>query len=172
MTIEICPAKEIAAAEQSRMNVWMDAAFAGDDFGRQYQWTTNDWSLLLKVEGEAVSHVGIVERTVAVAGQPIRVGGVGAVATAPRWQRRGLARQLMEKAAAFMRADLRVEFGLLVCGDHMLPYYGRLGWQVAPGPLLVEQPQGKIILPTNTLVLPLAGKPWPAGTIDLCGLPW
>ena len=105
-------------------------------------------------------------------GSPLRVGGVGGVATSPRWQRRGLAQQLMEKAAAFMRADMGVEFGLLVCGDHMVPYYSRLGWQVVPGPLLVEQPQGKIIFPTTTMVLPLTGKPWPAGTIDLCGLPW
>jgi predicted N-acetyltransferase YhbS len=172
MTIEIRAAKELAATERSQMNTCLDEAFAHDDFGHGYRWATNDWDLLLKMDGKVVSHVGIVERTVTVEGQPFRVGGIGAVGTSPRWQRRGLAHQLMEKAAAFMRADLRAEFGLLICSDEMTSYYGRLGWQVVPGPLLIDQPQGKITLPTTIMVLPLGGDLWPAGTIDLCGLPW
>ena len=138
----------------------------------QYQWGENDWSLLLRTENEIVCHVGLVDRTITVGGRPVRVGGVGAVATAPAWQRRGCARQLMETAAAFMRDELHVAAGLLICGDSRVPYYGRLGWQAVPGPLLVDQPQGKVVLPTNIMVLLFSETPWPAGPIDLCGLPW
>jgi hypothetical protein len=47
-----------------------------------------------------------------------------------------------------------------------------LGWQVVEGPLTFDQPQGKVTFPDVTMVLPCAGKEWPPGVIDLCGLPW
>ena len=102
----------------------------------------------------------------------MRVGGVGAVATAPAWQRRGYARQLLEATAAFMRDDMRVSAGLLICDDSRIPYYGLLGWQAVPGPLLMDQPQGKVVVPSAIMVLLFSETPWPGGTIDLCGLPF
>jgi aminoglycoside 2'-N-acetyltransferase I len=170
--IVIRSTQALTAAEKSQVSRVLDEAFAHDDFGRRYQWADNDWSLLLDVGGEVVSHVGVVERTVTVEGSPLRVGGISAVATAARWQRRGLAQQLLAKAADFMRADLRADFGLLICDEHKRPYYSRLGWHVVAGPLRVDQPQGKITMPTLTMVCPLTGRLWPTGTIDLCGLPW
>jgi predicted N-acetyltransferase YhbS len=170
--IVIRSAKAMTAAEDGQVKRLLDEAFAHDDFGRRYKWADNDWSLLLNLEGEVVSHIGVVERTVTVEGLPLRVGGISAVATALRWQRHGLARQLMEMAAGFMRADLQKEFGLLICDEQKVPYYRRLGWQAVPGPLRVSQPQGQITLPTNIMVLPLTDRAWPAGTIDLGGLPW
>jgi predicted N-acetyltransferase YhbS len=172
MQLEIHATRQLPAADYQRLDDWLSRAFADDDFGRQYQWGGNDWNLLLKTEAEIVSHVGVVDRTITVAGRPLRVGGVGAVATAPAWQRRGYARQLMEAAAAFMRAELRMAAGLLICGDSRVPYYRHLGWQTVPGPLLIDQPQGKVEMPTNILVLLFSETSWPAGTIDLCGLPF
>ncbi len=171
-TVEIYAAEALTTAEHRQLDDWLDEVFSQEDDGQRYEWASNDWRLLLKVGGQAVSHVGIVERTVTVAGQPVKVGGIGAVATRPSWQRRGLAGQLMERAAAFMRADLRLEFGLLVCGDKMVPYYRRLGWQVAAVPLLVDQSQGKIAFPATAMALALTAKPWPEGLIDFCGRPW
>jgi aminoglycoside 2'-N-acetyltransferase I len=165
-------AEDLTALERSQLNHLLDEAFSHDDFGRAYQWAKSDWRLLLETQGEFVSHAGIVERTVTVEGLLVRVGGIGAVATAPRWQRRGLARQLLERAAGFMRSELRVDFGLLICGDDLIPYYGRLGWRVTPGPLWADQPQGKVKMPTAIMALSLTGLPWPSGAIDLCGLPW
>jgi hypothetical protein len=78
----------------------------------------------------------------------------------------------MEAAAVFLRDELRVTAGLLICGAEMAPYYGRLGWQVVPGPLLIDQPQGKVAMLATIMVLRFDETPWPAGTIDLCGLPW
>jgi nodulation protein A len=172
MKTEIQAAGQLTAADQRLLEDMLNRAFADDDFGRELRWTENDWSLLLRTENEIVCHVGVVDRTITVGGQPLRVGGVGAVATAPAWQRRGCARQLMQAAAAFMREELYMPAGLLICGGSRVPYYGRLGWQTVPGPLLIDQPQGKVEMLTNIMVLLFGETAWPAGTIDLCSLPW
>ena len=78
----------------------------------------------------------------------------------------------MERAAVFMRDELKVEAGLLICSDQRVPYYGRLGWQVVAGSLLTDQPQGKVVMTVNTMALLWGERLWPAGPIDLCGLPW
>ena len=170
--LTIRSARDLGEAAQERVEALLREAFQNDEFGRAFRWADNDWSLLMEAQGELVSHVGLVERTITADGLPVRVGGVSAVATASAWRRRGLARQLVERAAGFMRAELRLDFGLLICGDDMIPFYDRLGWRVTPGPLWVDQPQGKVRMPTTIMTLPLAGRPWPGGTIDLCGLPW
>ena len=172
MQTEIHATPELTAADRQQLDAMLDRAFADEDFDHQYYWAKNDWNLWLRFEDDIVSHVGVVDRTIAVGGLPLRVGGVGAVATAQAWRRRGCARQLMETAAVFLCDQLHVAAGLLICGDKMVPYYGRLGWQAVPGPLLIDQPQGKVVMSGNIMVLLFSETPWPAGTIDLCGLPW
>ena len=71
-----------------------------------------------------------------------------------------------------IRDELQVAFGLLICDECMIPFYSRLGWQVVEGPLMFDQPGGKVVFDDVTMVLPCAGENWPEGTIDLCGLPW
>jgi GNAT superfamily N-acetyltransferase len=172
MLTEIHATRQLAAADRQGLDVLFKSTFDADDWGEQYQWGEDNWTLLLKAENEIVCHVGVVDRTITVGGRPWRVGGLGGVATAPAWQRRGCARQLMETAAAFLRDELRVAAGLLICGDERVAYYSRLGWQWVPGPLLIDQPQGKVVLPCNIMVLLFGETAWPAGPIDLCGLPW
>jgi predicted acetyltransferase len=117
--------------------------------------------------------VEIVERIGTVNGQPVKLGGIGGVTTLPEWRRRGLASIALQRAATFMREELHVEFGLLGCEREMAPFYGRLGWEIADAPLVFDQPSGKTTFADAvTMVLPCAGKEFPRGTIDLCGLPW
>ena len=172
LKIRITPTQSLAAADRQALDAMLDEAFGADPIGGQYQWCGNDWNLMLEAGAELAAHVGIVERTVLAGGQPVRVGGVGAVATRLAWRRQGCARQLLEAAAVFMRAELQAAAGLLVCSPTMAGYYGRLGWQVVPGPLWIDQPQGKVQMPATIMVLPLHLPAWPAGPIDLCGLPW
>ena len=172
MKTEICATRQLPAADRQRLDDMLNRAFGDDEIGRQYYWSDNDWNVWLRSGDEIVSHVGIVDRTITVGGRPLRVGGVGAVATASEWRRRGYARQLMEAAAAFLRDELHVPAGLLICGEETAPYYGRLGWQTVPGPLLIDQPQGKVAMSAEIMVLLFDETPWPAGTIDLCGLPF
>jgi len=167
---EICSAKDLPEAERELIAAWLDDVFYDPD---DYQaWSEPDWHVLVRTDGQIVTNIDIVERTGTVGGQPVRLGGVGGVTTRRAWRGHGLASAALRKAAAFMRDELGVEFGLLICDDERIPFYRRLGWQVVEGPLTFDQPEGKVIFPDVTMVLQCSEREWPRGAIDLCGFPW
>jgi GNAT superfamily N-acetyltransferase len=131
------------------------------------------WRVLLWEDDLLVSHVGVMERTIDVGGQPVHVAGIRSVMTRPSHRGKGYASQAMDRTAAFIADELpKVEHGLLVCLDTRVPLYSRLGWQVVPDRVVYEQPQGLTANPVNTMVKPFRGRPWPAGEVNLKGLPW
>ena len=170
MEIEIKRTDELTEAERAYINAWLIQQFGAES--GDYEWSDVDWHVLLRVSRQLISHVEIVERTGTVAGQPVKLGGIGGVVTLPEWRGRGLATAALEPSAAFMRDELQVDFGLLICDEHMIPFYNRLGWQVVEGPLTFDQPGGKVVFDDVTMVLPCVGTDWPEGASDLCGLPW
>ena len=144
----------------------VDPRFAG------YLWAKADWQVVLRVGGEIVSGAKIVDRVIGVGGLEVRVGGIGDVATARTWRRQGLATAAMRRVGDFLCNDLGADFGLLFCDTHLLPFYGRLGWQRVDGPTMIEVPWGRVPFPEETMVLPCRGVLWPGGETDLRGLPW
>lgn len=170
MRVEIKRSGEMTPSDQEHVDHLIGQAFGAEV--ADYAWADVDWHVLVWIEGELASHVEIIDRTGTVGGQPMRLGGIGGVATASEWRGRGLATVGMSKAAQFLCGDLDVEFGLLICGQEMMPFYHRLGWQITAGPLVFDQPEGKVTFHDVVMVLPCQGQEWPAGTIDLCGLPW
>jgi GNAT superfamily N-acetyltransferase len=170
MEIEVKRTDELTEPARAHIDAWLIQQF-GDESG-DYEWSDVDWHVMLRVDGQLVSHVEIVERTGTVDGRPVRLGGIGGVVTLPEWRGRGLATAGLERAAALMRDELQVAFGLLICDERTIPFYSRLGWQVVEGPLMFDQPSGKVVFDGVTMVLPCVQQEWPEGTIDLCGFPW
>ena len=94
---------------------------------------------------------------------------------APRWEPRGrgYASTAMARAADFIENELpRAEFGLLLCIDKRIALYQRAGWQLVTDRVRFEQPEGTVDCPVNVMVRPFRGRAWPAGDVDLRGLPW
>jgi GNAT superfamily N-acetyltransferase len=171
MEIEIKSDGDLTPEERRQTDDCLRQAFWGlIDY--HYQWSEADWHVMVHVDGALVSYLAIVERLGAVNEKPVRLGGVSAVATLPDWRGRGLASAALEEAAAFMDNELGVEFGLLLVDEATATFYRRLGWELVPGPLVFDQPWGKVTFPELTMVLAFAGREWPQGTIDLRGLPW
>ena len=170
MKLEIKAQSELTALEWATIRSSFIPIFAGDASG--LEWSPVDWHVLVWEGNALASHVEIVERNGTVDEQPVILGGIGGVATLPAWRRRGLAAAALQAAAEFMRNDLQVDFGLLICGQGMIPYYQRLGWQLVPGPMVFDQPGGQITFHDPVMVLPCRKEEWPDGIIDLCGLPW
>lgn len=171
MAIIIKANSDVTAEENRRLDNISDLAYGEDD--SNLAWTDEqDWRVWLEIDGEIVSFLTIIQREARVGETPVRLGGVGGVATHPAHQRKGYAAQVMSAAGAFMHDTLHVDFGHLLCSPELLPYYARFGWQPVEGPLLVDQPGGKISLDHIHMILPCASEHWPAGTLDLCGLPW
>ena len=136
------------------------------------EWAGIDWHVFLWEGEEMVSHVEIIDRIGTVGGRSIRLGGIGGVATRPSWRGHGFAAAAMQKAAEFMREELRVDFGLLICDQQTQPFYRRLGWQSVQGPLVFDQPARRVTFTDVVMVLACRQSDWPVGVIDLCGLPW
>jgi GNAT superfamily N-acetyltransferase len=173
VSIDILTRAELVDEERGHIDGWIDRIFQpGRDMIR---WSPRNWHVILRVDGELASHLDLVKRTGMAGGQPVIFGGVGDVMTLPTYRGRGYAEQAMRAAQDFMRHPLEADFGLLVCGEALVDWYGKLGWQVMPDKLWFDQPWGKASMPPIpgvTMILPVRRGDFPPGEIDLCGLPW
>ena len=170
--IIIKPADQLYGHENKELDEISHLAFAQEHSDEDILWSEVDWYILVKVQGIIRSQLGIIERSGFVNGKPIKLGGIGGVATIPAWQRRGLSSQAMLIAQKFLKDTLRVDFGLLICGDHRVSFYQKFGWQVVEGPLFFDQPDGRRKNDGVTMILPCSEANWSEGEIDLCGLPF
>jgi len=154
------------------------AAFAQwtrDIFGEQedkYEWAKPDWRVVVRIGDRYVCQAAITECAATAGGEPVKLGGIGGLMTPRPWRGRGLAAAAMREAAAFLRDTLRVEFGLLLCSADLVPFHCKLDWRHVSAPLTFDQPSGKVRWDEKVMVLPCTDRAWPAGPIDLCGLPW
>ena len=178
MRVDLRPVGELDDGERAALRALTAAVYPPEVVarapGRHVKWAPADLSVLVStLEGELVSHVGIVVRAGALDGKAVKIGGVGSVKTHPRAEGRGYASAGLRRAAAVLHDDHRVAFSLLVCQEPLLPFYNRLGWLAFSGRLVVEQPAGRVVFTINRpMVLP-GYRPAPLdGVIDLNGLPW
>jgi aminoglycoside 2'-N-acetyltransferase I len=166
--VEIHSAREIDMPLRNTLEAWF-----GEEFGHvAYQWAEPDWYVTVARESKLAGRLAIVERTIAVGAQLIRVGGIAGVATRREWRNRGVASVAMRAAAGFIARDLRRPFGLLLCRRQVSPVYAKLGWETVEGPTSFMQPSGPVTYPHLTMVMRFGEQPWPIGPIDLSGLPW
>ncbi len=170
MEIEIKPSSQLTPQEKQQLENLFATAFPPDDI--DYEWAEADWYVLVHEGMELVSTLEIVEREAVVGGTPVTLGGIGGVATHPNWRRRGFAEAGLKVAHSFLRRRLAVDYGLLICSEQLVPYYGKLGWRVVEGPMLIAQSSGPVTYSAPIMVLPVCKSEWPEGVIDLCGKPW
>jgi aminoglycoside 2'-N-acetyltransferase I len=154
--------REIEELEQSAFN----------DPEDEIDWANSEWYVTGKLVERIVSIVGILRRRIRVGKITLEVGGIGGVATHPDYRQCGFSSALLKRAAEFMRDDLQVVFGLLVCDQEMVSFYRKLGWQISHAELVFDLHGSKEVFQGITMVLPLGSSPWPEGVIDLCGAPW
>lgn len=142
------------------------------EFGSADRWAAPHYYALMYFDGELAGHLGILNTKVSVGDGILRVAGIGGVVTKPDLRRRGVASELLSSAAEFVKSDLRVEFGLLLCRHEVSPVYAKMGWTIVPGPTTFTRSGVAATYPNDTMILRLADKEWPRGPIDMLGLPW
>ena len=142
LTVKRVDTKYLTTPRIDEIKALMLAAFAEDEHGG---FTEEDWQhsiggihFLLEVEGRIATHASVVERELHVAGTPLRVGYVEAVATTPDLQRRGFGSAVMREVNGYIGGSF--ELGALGTGSQR--FYERLGWQIWRGPTLVRAPGG------------------------------
>lgn len=163
--------KQMSDEERSHLFGWGEDIFGANHLN--IRWRPKELHIFVDVDGRAETHVGLLQHTVSVGERPVRVAGVGGVATARDSHGKGYATEAMRYAGDFMCREWGVEFGLLFCRDPLVPFYERLGWRMVSAPVEVEQPDVVVPAPLNVMVLPCkAVDDWPPGPVKLLSFPW
>ncbi|MFE1174005.1 GNAT family N-acetyltransferase [Streptomyces sp. NPDC058773] len=146
-----------------------------DAFG--VAWTGLTWRAKqehfgIERDGRLLAHTGLVTVPLCIGPVETRAVGFGGVIVAPGLRGQGLARSVVTAALEHART-LGPQYGLLFCRPHLVPFYGRLGWQRLTEDVEVEQPgDTSAVMPLETMWTPLReGAHWPAGPVRLRSLP-
>lgn len=173
LEIETVHASQISENDQRIIDLVDHLAFAEHfDEDTTIKWSSSDWMVLGRLDGIIVSQLCLLKREIRVGEIPVMVGGVGGVGTLPAWRHHGFATEVMRAASRFMKNELQVLFGLLVCAETTQPFYAQLGWKAAATEIWFEKDGSDALMRTVVMILPLANADWPAGEINLNGLPW
>ena len=170
MRIEIKSAGEWNTFEKARQDCVVTSSLYAYLSG--IKWAKPDWAVMVWEDEDMVSNIHIIERTVKVGDEWVKLGGIGNIATKVEWRKRGYASSALKVAQNFLVNPLQVDFGLMIATKEMIPHYERVGWRVVADSLLIDQPEGRTTLNSPVLVLSVLKQNWPRGPIDLCGLPW
>ncbi|MDF3301452.1 GNAT family N-acetyltransferase [Streptomyces tropicalis] len=146
----------------------------GDPFGVAHTgltWLPKDLHVGVRLDGRLVAHAGLRRIPVRLGGAATEVIGVGGVAVAPDVRGRGLARTVVTSALDHARTT-GPSYGLLFCRPELVALYRRLGRRTVDREVLVEQPEGPVVMPLRTMWTPLRdGAPAPGGEVRLRSYP-
>ena len=168
METKVVTAVACSEALRNEFKAWFQAEFGQTP----WKWATPDYYILAYAEGDLIARLGVVERVISVGNELIRIGGVSGVVTRQQSRGKGVALSLLSKARSFLRNQLGVPFGLLLCRNRLRTLYEKAGWQEVHGPVRFAQPTGSAEYPHLAMVLRCGEEDWPAAKIDLQGLPW
>ena len=166
--VKINSVADLSSVERKKLEEWFQEEFGN----RPYKWAAPNWYVTAWIDRILIGRAGIIERDVLVGQSTLRVGGISGIITRSKWRRLGVASTIIDKAVTFIKDELGAQFSLLLSKEEVAPLYTRLGWKPVEGPTTFEQPSGPTTYPKLTMVIPCSDYKWPAGTIDLCGLPW
>jgi GNAT superfamily N-acetyltransferase len=148
----------------------LDAAGVGG-----LHWDEAEWCSLVRDprDGRLLATAGVLTRAVSIDGTTTHVAGVCEVAAHPDARGSGLGTLAMQRVQQFIREELAVSAGLLLCPPQRVRWYASLGWQRFDGTLLCLHPGGAAELSGSVPMLLAVGPELPvSGTIDLQGHPW
>ena len=144
-------------------------------FGQSRCWRGNRplWSIVARA-GVVAAHVAVIDRTIRVGEETVRVAGVGNVCALPEYRKTGLIDKVLASAAQETRRR-GFDLGLLFCREPVKEVYFRNGWIEAAGRAFVRVENGiETEMPPENLrlYLPLRLSGLPAGRVHLQGDRW
>ena len=122
---------------------------------------------LLAVAGSVRAHVQVAD------GDPFEVLGIGGVFVARDARGRGFVTPLLDALLARADASAGPERAMLFCREALVAMYRKFDFREIADPAWAEQPGGRERVPLSAMWRPLrAGATWPAGRVDVLGLPF
>jgi predicted N-acetyltransferase YhbS len=147
-----------------------------EKFSKARKWRGNValYNAVIEIDDVVCGHIAVVNRTIEVGGEPLRVAGVGNVCVLPEHQGTGIS-DAMLKTVMEEASKRQFELGFLFTTEAIKKVYARNGWIEIEGCTVVRVEKGEeIIMPTEsvTMYYPLKRKEFPQGDIHLCGDKW
>ncbi|ADV66459.1 GNAT family N-acetyltransferase [Deinococcus maricopensis] len=176
--VQLTHAADITPEQEGRFRALLMAAypqFADFWAGTSFWGGPADARLWLSApDGEVLAHLGFGRRTVRVGREDVRVAGVGAVATHPAHRGRGYGARLLR---TLPHAAPDVDFAFLECREEVAPFYASGGFVRVPNSTWSLDPDEGMWVEragSPVMVLPVRAsiRAWPAGRVDLRGMPW
>lgn len=163
---------KLAPTVKNEMNTVIDNEFGHIPIVAEIEWSVPDWSIIVFEEGQIAAFVNLIERIVYMDTNAYRATGVNNLITIGKYRGKGYGQKLMLAAKQMIFDRLRAQLGILLCADHLVPFYQRLNWQKIHSTVLFNQRHGSRTWEANTMVLSLGELPYSPNQIDLNGLPW
>ena len=165
-TVRVRRVSELGPVSRFAMRLWIAWLFSW-----RTRWATFDWYVTVQADDRIVGMAGVVDRQGTIGDVPARLGLLGAVFTLPEHRGRGFASDVVLRATQLMTDELGCDFGVLLCSDHLIPFYERQGWKHVQNPLRFERFGRAGFAQSRVMIYECAGRPLPDGTIDVKGLP-
>ncbi|OUE26816.1 Acetyltransferase (GNAT) family protein [Clavibacter michiganensis] len=173
MITELHATDELSPEDRARTAALTDLAFGPAPADPAMAWAAADETAIARApDGRVAAMVGIVHRDGTLDGRPVRLAGIGGVATLPGLRRRGYGRAALDRALAAVDArgpDLTV----LICDPSMQDHYARVGFRLFAGTTWMEQHGARVVLDLEPTMIRPGRLPAPVdGDLDLGGAPW
>jgi predicted acetyltransferase len=136
------------------------------------KWATPDWTVMRYLNDAVVSFYNVIARKITVDGREVEAIGINNVITPPEHRGHNFAFDLLKSTLIQMLDKLDAEVGVLLCADHMIPFYSRLGWYTVDCPVYFEQNGQQNLWMANAMLLSRLGERLSPASVNLNGLPW
>jgi GNAT superfamily N-acetyltransferase len=146
----------------------------GGGIAERFDWREKTHNLGIRAhDGRLLAVAGSVRAEVQVAGDgPFAVLGVGGVFVARTARGRGLVAQLLHRLLAPAN-EHGLDRAMLFCRPALVDMYRKFDFREIADPVWAQQPAGPVRMPIGAMWRPLrAGCAWPAGRVDVLGLPF
>jgi len=174
ISITIKRTKDLLPAARQQINMLTQEEFGRLDIVRRYQWADPDWMAIANLNREIVSFAGLLARMITMDERQVKIAGVNNAVTPQEHRGKGYASALLSHAYEFMFKDLRAEHALLLCRDHLVEFYEKLGWYKISCPVQFTKPDStKEIWVANAMLYTPANEARISPKfVDLRGYPW
>jgi GNAT superfamily N-acetyltransferase len=172
---ELHASSDLSPADRAATAALGDLAFAlpPDDPASRMTWSDADETVIARdPDGGVAAMVVVVHRDGLLDGRPVRLAGIGGVASHPSVRGLGYGRAALDRAIAAVDAR-DPDLTQLICAPRMDGYYAQVGFRPFAGTTWMRQDGARVVLDYQPTRIRPGRLPAPAdGELDLCGPPW
>lgn len=151
--LDIIHRDEVTPEQEGFINHWSQAYFGEAAITKRLSSAPVHWRLILRDGEKMVSQVAVTELEVDFDGTRLTVGAIGGLFTPEKFQGRGYANALMDRAEDFIFMKLEFPFGILFCLPALVPFYAKRRWTEIAGPVTLEKNHGNHTWGAATMIL-------------------